>query len=90
MKIPESVVSYYVQNLVEEDIQKTFQECFPWSLGKKDKKKEKKQREESAKIFLCELYGWDKDHVEVEEVEKNLYSVKTYYDYYLFEMRVGE
>ena len=51
MKIPESITIDYVQDLVKEDIQKTFQECFP-SLGKTDKKKGKKQREESAKIFF--------------------------------------
>lgn len=53
-------------------------------------KKGKKQREERVKNFLCDLYGWDKDHVEVEEVWENLYGVKNYYDRYVFEMKVEE
>lgn len=80
----ENIISDYAENSVKEDIQKTFQEYFS------NEKKRQELREERVKIFLCELYGWDKDHVEVEEVGKNLYSAKTYCDYYLFEMRVEE
>lgn len=50
----------------------------------------KKQREENVKDFLCDLYGWDKDTVDVEEVWENLYGVKTCYERYVFEIRWGK